>query len=635
MADISSFPAAAGELPLRVLTFNLWGIFNSKMREARMRHFASKIDHYDILLLQEQFSVEDFETIFRHASPAVQQSYDFCRFRSSFYGSGCAVISRYPIKHVFFHTFPLQGTPEMVLHGDFFANKGAAMVRIMVPVPAPDGGAGTVQEVTLYTTHLVAVYQKVSQLSSWRRERYLPFRISQALSFANFIMSTSRPADRIIVGGDFNCAQRSLEVQMLLILLRRHGYDLRSALPPPRALLDAATTTQEQESAQQLFTYSYHNAFNAMKTSYFKLLRLEADIPAQIDHIFFSSRVFTLREFAQCPDVAAGYPRTLPDGANGLVVFTNNEVYVPPQPTWYGAVWHSILTGGRRRPGNGGKVAQHDDAAARAEHLYPLSDHYGVAALLGMQVEVAGSPTSLAGPGSEMRGAAVSALTPDEARVVQTVVDYLEDYVCTLRSQIKTTRYLAATSIVLVATHIWVLHRLSAMEEARTAAMIEQLYDIAAANTRPPTQVGPQSDRLEAVVRGVGVARDWVVGQTRHAVGVISTAAGRAPPPPAQDRHEAVAVQAEQRTTAPVVAAVDDAATAPAVEEDVAAAPRPNFRAVAEALAVRPLWASALASSAVNVTAAIVGTASLAIGMFQRAGNANILEEQVNQLKKL
>lgn len=95
---------------LRVLTFNLWGIFNSKMRAERMRHFASKVGHYDVILLQEQFTADDFELI-RHTMPRkVRETRYFRRFPSSFYGSGCAVISRFPITSGMFYTFPCRAS---------------------------------------------------------------------------------------------------------------------------------------------------------------------------------------------------------------------------------------------------------------------------------------------------------------------------------------------------------------------------------------------------------------------------------------------------------------------------------------------------------------------------------------------
>ncbi|KPI90656.1 inositol phosphosphingolipid phospholipase C-Like (ISCL) [Leptomonas seymouri] len=627
-----------GEVPLRVVTFNLWGIFNSKMREARMKAFATKILNYDIILLQEQFSQADFDIIYRSAPQEVQDKYYFRRFRSSFYGSGCAVISRYPVKQAFFHTYPLQGYPEMVLHGDFFANKGAAVVRVQVPVPGGENGdAVALQEVILYTTHLVAIYQKVSQLSSWKKERYLPYRISQAISLANLILSTSRPTDRIIIGGDFNCSQRSLEVQMMLILLKKHGYNVRSVLPPPRALLDKATNEAERDQGLRLYTFSDRNTFNTMKTSYFKLLKLEADIPSQIDHIFFSSPAFALRDFPSCPDVEDAYPRRVNGAPSGLVVFTRNEVYGPQEPTWGGSIWHQLITGKR----SCGKAA-----AAVPPDMYPMSDHYGVAALLGMridEVEPVASPVTL----SIMAEAAKSppTLSADEIKILETVTTYLECHVAKLRSQIRTTRLMAASSVLMVLMNLWVLHRLTVKEERRTAAMLEQMYNIAVRSTSEATRLAKtEGSPLRGAMSQLTAARGWV---TRHlnlrlpsslqfisnekaeavdSKGVSAPITGGAAAAEGDAKAGARQQAREDKKTAVAVAtAVRDAA-----DEG-----RPDFAAIAEALALRPLWASTWVSSVLNIAASVIGTAAFAIGMFQRAGNANVLEEQVQQIRLL
>ncbi|GET86149.1 hypothetical protein, conserved [Leishmania tarentolae] len=648
---------ATSEVPVRVLTFNLWGIFNSKVREARMKAFAKKIEHYDVLLLQEQFSAEDFDLIFRSAPPEVQRTYAFRRFCSSFYGSGCAVISRYPITQAFFHTFPLQGCPEMLLHGDFFANKGAAMVRVLVPVTMEGDSATKAQEVTLYTTHLVAVYQKVSQMSSWKRERYLPFRISQAISLTDFIVSASRPTDHIIIGGDFNCSQRSLEVQMLLILLKRRGYDMHAVLPPPRAKLDVSMAEQEREDAQPFFTFSDRNAFNSMKTSYFKLLKLEADLPSQIDHIFFSRPAFALRHFTDCPDIADGYPCALPDAPNGIVVFTKNEVHAPPKSTWYGHLWQQLFTGTcaprvaetKQQPTLWSK-ATWSTAAQSAEdraHYYPLSDHFGVAALLGMRVEKVRSTTVMSDSRAAMDGAAALELTSDEARILQTAIDFLEDYVCKLRSQAKVARYIGVTSFLLVTVNLWALGRLSAEEEARSAAVLESMYDMAAATTHGTAKLVHQWKGVESVAHGLNAAKGWVTNQAnltlRMASKLISeTAAPGLHPsdtPEGSKRSAAMVASSSQpvpRTLpTPVIDATVQNSTTTLDGDATSAAARPDFRAIAEALMVRPLYASVWVSTAFNMAAAVVGTVSMAIGICQRAGNANILEEQVHQLKKL
>lgn len=642
------------DVPLRVLTFNLWGIFNSKKKEARMRFFATKIDHYDVILLQEQFTEADFEVIWSCAPAAVQSSWYHRRFPSSFYGSGCTVLSRYPILQTFFHTFPLQGYPEMILHGDFFANKGVAMTRIAVPIARGDGTLAQ-QVVTLYTTHLVAVYQKVSQLQSWRNERYLPYRISQAISLAQFIAATSTPGDAVVIGGDFNSSQRSLEVQMMLICLKRRGYDLRSALPSPppaSAMKELTMSAAERRRGQQLHTFSDRNAFNAMKTSYFKLLKMEADIPAQIDHLFFSRESFSLQPFDDCPDVAEGYPSTIDTVPQGLVVFAAREVYAPPTPSrWQRrlrgvteameARWTALSTPAPAAtapctavvmlhralkwlassaapvsPSSGGPAP-----GERAEY-YPLSDHYGVAARVALR---ATQPSPAGGAVLEQQH---PTLTEDEAMVVQTVESFLSSHVEKLRKEIKITRWIAGTAVLSLGIQIWGLRYIARQEAARTAVLLEQTYilgrEYQASRAAPVAPAAPRSET------GAPMSFKEVVSR-------VSTVLHLSPP----ERSSAVtAVQLDGRKDGSYFS--HDGRSGGANESSA-----PNAATVQHALqeaglhemlhlvSLKPLWATIGMTSIINAVLTVIGTASLAIGMLQRAGNASILEDQVREVSRL
>lgn len=256
---------------LRVLTYNVWGVFNSKLRLERLKRFAHKIPNYDIIVLQEQFLEEDFILMWNQLPLKIQDTFYYKRFTSSFYGSGCTMISRFPIVQSMFHAFPLQGYPEMVLQGDFYAQKGVALGTVLVPLSFLEGGpeegevgggtrasthptpttntrevgegelrtvpssssSASFVPVRVYTTHLVAVYTRISQLEDWRTERYLPYRISQAISLAQFVSNTAHPDDPIIIAGDFNCSPGSLELEIMRILLKCWGFHLESGLPRP------------------------------------------------------------------------------------------------------------------------------------------------------------------------------------------------------------------------------------------------------------------------------------------------------------------------------------------------------------------------------------------------------------------
>ena len=90
-------------------------------------------------------------------------------------------------------------------------------------------------EVNVYTTHLVAQYQKYSQLGSYEVETYAAHRLSQIHSLASFIASTSRAGDALIITGDFNASPSSPEISLLLALCHRQGISLCRTVVPDDA----------------------------------------------------------------------------------------------------------------------------------------------------------------------------------------------------------------------------------------------------------------------------------------------------------------------------------------------------------------------------------------------------------------
>ncbi|CCD16905.1 unnamed protein product [Trypanosoma congolense IL3000] len=430
---------------LTVLTFNLWGIFNAEHRTARMIHFASKVKDYDIILLQEQFSESDFELICRHIPEGVRSTRYFRRYPTAFYGSGVAVISRFPIKSSFFHVFPLQGYPERVLHGDYYANKGVARLCVSVPCdPIAGSAAGNVacRDVIVYCTHLVAMYQVPQQLRDWRDELYLSVRLSQAISFANYVVATSRPCDPIIIGGDFNSALDSMEIRTLRLLLKIRGYNLHSALPV--ALSSCADMTEEERRENLArITYSHENMFT---TAEGKLVSHGAYSLAQIDHLFVSHNTIRLCSYEDCPDAAPNYPFTQKvDGKEspcGVVVFTRNDevTALSPRSRWsqFRSFFNKCCTAA------GGQVTARDRHAAEVK--CPLSDHYGVAARLQLVAQDKDADeefqaTSQGGP---------AMLTTEEEESLLSVISFFELSMERLRQEYLTFLLLGIAAVIAV-----------------------------------------------------------------------------------------------------------------------------------------------------------------------------------------
>lgn len=586
-------------MEIKVLTYNLWGIFNSKNRKERMEKFATKVANYDVILLQEQFSAEDFSLIEKKLPPSAKGKYYFRRFPSSFIGSGCAVISRYPIRSALFHVYPLQGYPEMVLHGDYYANKGAALVKIDVPLAGVEGSALVNRTVHLYTTHLVACYQKVSELVNWRAERYLPYRISQSISLANFIVNTSAPSDYVIIGGDFNSSQRSLEVQTMLIILKRAGFSMRSVLPTPSYFIEegADPSPQHRESqARSTYTYSLKNAYNASKTSYFKVLGLEADMPSQIDHIFYSGNNFALRLYDDCPDIKEGYSPTVKDEAGadcpcGLIVHTRNEVPVVVKPSLRSRLAVALFRCREHAPPQSmmrrltqrtatwllPTVSQQSMKRGPDYVYFPMSDHYGVSAKLRSR-DVA-SPS--------YAGLSSLELSEDEANVIANVIEYLDSFSDRMRRQITIAHYIGVVSLLTVGLNVLLLRHSMKNQELRVALGCRMLCELGS-----------------------------------------KSGAGK------QKMQKGLAAQALESLRLPFVSSNNEKAVEQTTKE-ISAMENVDYALLARELCGRSLWNSAETSAIVTIVGSLAGVLSLAISVLNRTATVKIMSDQVQQVRAI
>jgi endonuclease/exonuclease/phosphatase family metal-dependent hydrolase len=319
-----------GGRTFRVVSYNCWGIFNSKYKDERLRHLATKIRQFDVVCLQELFSEADY-LLLKGLLGGSDEFYSR-RFPSSFIGSGLAVFSKHEIISSDFMTYPCQGFPEKIYHGDFFANKGVALCRLRMRSFSPQGvsldGTGTSSnsfyatpklhspddgyDVLIYNTHLVAQYEKYSKLGSYDKETYAGYRLSQAHSIAKFVVATSRPHDNVVVCGDFNSDPHSPEVRLFLAQCAVHGLDMSKVLIP-----DDSTN----------YTYTIENLFNAPAgCTYLAVMDMQEDMPVQLDHIFFTGKHLSLRPFrANQGDVSAHHAKHNDEGTIGVVLFTNNR----------------------------------------------------------------------------------------------------------------------------------------------------------------------------------------------------------------------------------------------------------------------------------------------------------------------
>lgn len=187
------------EPPLRVLTFNIWGLPFSDHRGFRIHSIAKTLSalSLDIIGLQEAWLPRDRAVI---AGCLARSGVRYAHYdRSGLFGSGLFLLSRYPIIAANFHRFSLGGMPEKIsADGEYLSGKGIAFARIQSPFGLLD----------VYNTQLIAQYKPDE------KDEYQAYRAVALFEAAQFINATSA-GNPVIALGDFNIQPDQFEYQLL------------------------------------------------------------------------------------------------------------------------------------------------------------------------------------------------------------------------------------------------------------------------------------------------------------------------------------------------------------------------------------------------------------------------------------
>jgi endonuclease/exonuclease/phosphatase family metal-dependent hydrolase len=271
---------------LSVLSYNVWGIFAARRVKERMELIADRLEPYDVICMQEQFDAADAPTLFKAgAHPYIH------RFVTAIVGSGLTIASKYPILSNCFVPFRVGGRFERLWEGDAIANKGVAITRVLVPrsrlverdvlfaassssaepmSPLVDTGDGV--EVLFFNTHLIAQYQKYSQIGGYDFERNAAHRLSQMHQMAQIVATTVTPGTPFFLCGDFNAGRKSPEMNLLHAYLASYGLEV--------------TETAEVDS------YSTSNVWlGGNAGTYLETMKMDEDIPVQLDHCLYGGNL--------------------------------------------------------------------------------------------------------------------------------------------------------------------------------------------------------------------------------------------------------------------------------------------------------------------------------------------------------
>ena len=183
---------------LTIITFNVHDLYvASTHRPLRMEAIGDAIAAHDpdLVGIQEAFIAADRSTL---QSRLMGSRLAFSHyFPSGTVGSGLWILSAYPIEAVAFHRYSRNGKWYKLWHGDWWAGKGVAFLRVAV---------GPQQYFDLYNTHAHARYGT---------HEYDGDRAQQLEELAAFMAATHAAETPAVLVGDLNCRRGDPEFDRL------------------------------------------------------------------------------------------------------------------------------------------------------------------------------------------------------------------------------------------------------------------------------------------------------------------------------------------------------------------------------------------------------------------------------------
>ncbi|CDU26447.1 related to ISC1-Inositol phosphoSphingolipid phospholipase [Sporisorium scitamineum] len=203
-ADASASTQPSDDRQLSILSLNVWGLnYISKLRIPRIKAIASHLaaaptPHYDFICLQEIWYESKDWRFLKHALATRYPHSKF--FYSGAFGSGLAILSRWPILETRTHPYSLNGQPIHVQHGDWFVGKACGSVTVNHP---------RLGLVDVWNTHFVAAGGEDGP--EYKRSH----RITQAYELATNCRNSASRGRHVICVGDLNSTPPSIVIGLL------------------------------------------------------------------------------------------------------------------------------------------------------------------------------------------------------------------------------------------------------------------------------------------------------------------------------------------------------------------------------------------------------------------------------------
>ena len=209
MALIGLKARAEAANTIRVLQYNIWGIFNSKDKSFRMDHIPQAIVALDpdVISIEEAWAGHSREQLISGLKAAGYPIGGWHYWHKP-YGSGIMLISKYPIESSAFDEYRLRSPRTNIEH---YAQKGLGHAVLKTPYGPLD----------FYLTHVLsrtpALFDAQGQVipdDPFRKDRILEmYQIDQ------YVHQSRNPQGRsLIAAGDWNVSPEMLEFHVLLRL---------------------------------------------------------------------------------------------------------------------------------------------------------------------------------------------------------------------------------------------------------------------------------------------------------------------------------------------------------------------------------------------------------------------------------
>lgn len=252
---------------LEIVSLNCWGLlYISQLTTERITHIAETLaqSNCDIVCLQEVWQERHWKIL----KSRLEATLPYAKFYySGMFGSGLAILSRFPISQTDMRPYTLNGRPQAFFRGDWFVGKGIASAIIDLP----DG-----RQCQVFNTHMHAPYNE-------KVDTYLCHRTAQGWELRKMIKASVKAGYLTFATGDFNSTPGSLVHRFLTTNLSDSFITLNPSLP-------LFPDLEESLNPQELIE-TYGVTCDVAPINTWRSIQAPNSSPKRLDYLFHDDQV--------------------------------------------------------------------------------------------------------------------------------------------------------------------------------------------------------------------------------------------------------------------------------------------------------------------------------------------------------